>query len=110
MKESANNDYTLSESEAERPRKRARVASESHEPPFRQILLEEIDLEVALRQRLASTIESRITWALLLQETLTRELNLSGAHTHLSVASCAHEYHFQTNERSLGMLRWTLLR
>lgn len=84
MQEPTNYDYTSSESEEERPKKRPRVALESHEPSFRQILLEEIDLEVALRQRLAATIESRITWALLLQETLARELSLPGAHTFLS--------------------------
>ncbi|KAI0310697.1 hypothetical protein OF83DRAFT_1178296 [Amylostereum chailletii] len=49
-----------------------------HEPPednevlrrARQLVLEEVDLEVGIRQRLEETIHSRITWALMLQKTL----------------------------------------
>lgn len=37
----------------------------------RQLLAEEFDLEIALRKRLAATIESRVTWGLILQETLS---------------------------------------
>ncbi|KAM5534983.1 hypothetical protein V8D89_011356, partial [Ganoderma adspersum] len=36
------------------------------------IALEEIDLEIAIRQRIAETIQSRMTWALLLQESVQR--------------------------------------
>ncbi|TFY54519.1 hypothetical protein EVG20_g9669, partial [Dentipellis fragilis] len=39
----------------------------------RQIILEELDLETRIRQRLQETIQSRITWALLLQESLDRD-------------------------------------
>ncbi|KAA1474697.1 hypothetical protein DENSPDRAFT_343394 [Dentipellis sp. KUC8613] len=39
----------------------------------RQIVLEELDLETRIRQRLQETIQSRITWALLLQESLDRD-------------------------------------
>ena len=35
----------------------------------------EIDLEVRLRQRLAETLESRVTWALILQETLRKGMS-----------------------------------
>ncbi|CAL1712654.1 unnamed protein product [Somion occarium] len=38
------------------------------DPSPRRILLEEVDLEISLRQRLASTVQSRLAWALLLQE------------------------------------------
>jgi|SRR5882762_7134829 len=38
------------------------------------LLAEEFDLEIALRQRLAATIESRVTWALLLHETLSNDV------------------------------------
>jgi hypothetical protein len=31
----------------------------------------ELELEIRLKQRLAATLESRITWALILQESLT---------------------------------------
>src|ERR1700728_2491539 len=40
----------------------------------KRLLVEDIDLEISLRQRLASTIESRIAWALLLQESLTKNV------------------------------------
>ncbi|KAG1841922.1 hypothetical protein DFJ58DRAFT_807417 [Suillus subalutaceus] len=40
---------------------------------IRQLIAEEIDLEIAIRQRLLSTIDSRITWALMLQEALVRD-------------------------------------
>lgn len=33
---------------------------------------EEIDLEISIRQRLAETVKSRLTWALLLQESIKR--------------------------------------
>lgn len=41
---------------------------------LQKIAAEEIDLEIALRQRLAATISDRITWAILLQESLSRGL------------------------------------
>jgi hypothetical protein len=40
----------------------------------RQLLGEEFDLEIALRQRLAATIESRVTWALILQDILSDDI------------------------------------
>ncbi|TFK74090.1 hypothetical protein BDN72DRAFT_893321 [Pluteus cervinus] len=40
-------------------------------------VLGEIDLGIGLRHRLAATLESRITWALCLQEALTKESNAS---------------------------------
>jgi hypothetical protein len=40
---------------------------------IRQLIAEEIDLEISIRQRLLSTIDSRITWALMLQEALARD-------------------------------------
>lgn len=43
-----------------------------HPPTFQQIALEEIDLEIAIRQRIAETVQSRMTWALLLQESVQR--------------------------------------
>ncbi|OSC97231.1 hypothetical protein PYCCODRAFT_1399215 [Trametes coccinea BRFM310] len=59
----------------ERPKKRRKVSPEpvaSHGPTVQQLLLEEIDLEVAIRQRIANTVQSRITWALLLQQSLQK--------------------------------------
>ena len=47
-------------------------SAESTRTPLRQIVAEEIDLEIALRERLVETIESKITWALLLQEQLDK--------------------------------------
>ena len=46
-------------------------------PDFRtrqHLLAEEFDLEIALRKRLAATIESRVTWALILQEALSNDI------------------------------------
>ncbi|KAI0667615.1 hypothetical protein C8Q78DRAFT_1071727 [Trametes maxima] len=57
-----------------RPTKRRRISSDpatSYSPTFQQIILEEIDLEVAIRKRIADTVNSRITWALLLQKSLS---------------------------------------
>ncbi|TFY62462.1 hypothetical protein EVJ58_g3849 [Rhodofomes roseus] len=42
-------------------------------PTPQQILLEELDVEVGLRERLYETVNSRLTWALLLQEALEKE-------------------------------------
>jgi len=42
---------------------------------MRQLIAEEIDLEIAIRQRFLSTIDSRLTWALLLYEALARDLS-----------------------------------
>ena len=69
---------TLGDSE-DRPRKRARYSPEPEAAPCRRLILEEIDLELALRERLVSTVQSRITWAMLLQEELRKELSHSGA-------------------------------
>ncbi|KAF9265598.1 hypothetical protein L218DRAFT_997542 [Marasmius fiardii PR-910] len=46
---------------------------EEIEGTYIQAILPEISVEIGLRQRLAETIESRIAWALLLQETLTND-------------------------------------
>ncbi|TFK52648.1 hypothetical protein OE88DRAFT_1658023 [Heliocybe sulcata] len=69
--------------DGDRPRKRRKTSGASESwttssdsytvSPLQQIIAEEIDLEIALRQRLASTISDRITWALLLQESLDRQ-------------------------------------
>lgn len=76
----------------ERPRKRQRISPResrvkqvlpdchltqseprsAYSPSFQQIILEEIDLEVAIRHRIVDTVQSRLTWALLLQESLDR--------------------------------------
>ncbi|KAI9058472.1 hypothetical protein FKP32DRAFT_1761914, partial [Trametes sanguinea] len=59
----------------ERPKKRRKVSPGPiaiHSPTVQQLLLEEIDLELAIRQRIADTVQSRITWALLLQQTLQK--------------------------------------
>ena len=42
---------------------------------MKRIVLEELDLELALKDRIAATVQSRITWALLLQESLNKEFN-----------------------------------
>lgn len=42
---------------------------------MRQLIAEEIDLEIAIQQRILGTIDSRITWALMLHEALTRDLS-----------------------------------
>ncbi|KAI0647961.1 hypothetical protein C8Q79DRAFT_906409 [Trametes meyenii] len=59
-----------------RPKKRRRISADSeasYSPTFQQIILEEIDLEVAIRKHIADTVQSRIAWALLLQESLSNE-------------------------------------
>lgn len=47
-----------------------------------QEIAAEIDLEIGVKQRLADTIESRITWALILQESLQKGMCLQ--HNHLA--------------------------
>ena len=42
--------------------------------------VEEIDLEIAIRQRIAETIQSRMTWALLLQESVQRSFGQGALH------------------------------
>ncbi|OBZ68770.1 hypothetical protein A0H81_11329 [Grifola frondosa] len=56
----------------EPPRKRRRTSRNYTESSliYRQLCLEEIDLEIALRQRLAETVKCRMKWASLLQESL----------------------------------------
>lgn len=39
----------------------------------RQLILEELDLEIDVRQRVHDMIQSRITWALILQEALEKQ-------------------------------------
>ena len=56
-------------------------------PTAQQIILEEIDLEVAIRQRIADTVQSRITWALLLQESLKKSVGSRASSTDRSLAS-----------------------
>jgi len=52
---------------------------QSSDPPLTEAFLSEIDaevdVEIALRQRLAETVESRIAWALILQETLQKGMH-----------------------------------
>lgn len=57
----------------ERPRKRARTSSRTA-ALTRRILLEEVELEIALQERIARTVQSRITWALLLQQAVNSDL------------------------------------
>lgn len=49
------------------------------DPPLTDAFLSEINdqvgFEIALRQRLAETVESRIAWALVLQETLQKGMH-----------------------------------
>ncbi|KAI0771409.1 hypothetical protein BC629DRAFT_767729 [Irpex lacteus] len=52
-----------------RPKKRARVGSD-YTPTQKRFMLEEVDLEIAMHERIAAVLESRMTWALLLQRTL----------------------------------------
>ena len=48
----------------------AEIVADSPRPTIQQLALEEIDLEIAIRQRIADTIQSRITWVSLLQDSL----------------------------------------
>ncbi|KAI0720588.1 hypothetical protein C8T65DRAFT_293816 [Cerioporus squamosus] len=52
-----------------RPTKRRRL-SDPYTPTLQQLALEEIDLEIGIRQRIAETVQSRLTWASLLQQSL----------------------------------------
>lgn len=51
------------------PRKRQKLDIDALEVALPDII-KELDLEICFRERLAKTIESRITWALILQESL----------------------------------------
>ncbi|KAG6856875.1 hypothetical protein H0H87_012455 [Tephrocybe sp. NHM501043] len=53
-------------------RKRRRIDEESLSSTCFAEIISELDLEIALRRRVAETIQSRITWALILQESLRR--------------------------------------
>ena len=57
----------------ERPRKRARTSQEAS-ALRRRVVLQELDVEIALQERIARTVESRITWALLLQQAVQSDL------------------------------------
>ncbi len=70
--------FTSSEDESPPSSKRQRTTAQRAPSPCQQLLLEEIDLEIGLQDRLRATVESRITWALLLQEALEKDVN--GAH------------------------------
>lgn len=59
------------------PHKRRRVDSTATATALG--LVSDINLEIGLRQRLAETLQSRLTWALLLKETLEREASNSAA-------------------------------
>ena len=51
-------------------RKKRRLDVENAvEGPFADVIAE-VDLEISLRERLAETLQSRIAWALILQESL----------------------------------------
>ena len=43
------------------------------EHALESVLSEELDIEIELRNRLKETVESRLAWALLLQETLAED-------------------------------------
>ncbi|RPD62519.1 hypothetical protein L226DRAFT_330040 [Lentinus tigrinus ALCF2SS1-7] len=64
--------------DGDRPRKRRRL-SDPYTPTLQQLALEEIDLEIAIRQRIADTIQARLTWASLLRESLRTSTNGSGS-------------------------------
>lgn len=49
------------------------VTDTESERRYTQILNNEIDLEIGLRERLQKTIEGRIQWATFLQDALTSE-------------------------------------
>ncbi|RDB26404.1 hypothetical protein Hypma_006714 [Hypsizygus marmoreus] len=53
-------------------RKRRKLGTESSVGEYFGELVGELDLEISLRRRLAETFESRITWALILQEALQK--------------------------------------
>ncbi|KAG6865180.1 hypothetical protein C0991_004623 [Blastosporella zonata] len=53
-------------------RKRRKIDAESPASECFGEIISELDLEIALRRRVAETIESRITWALLLKESLKK--------------------------------------
>ncbi|KAL5501431.1 MLP1_7 [Sanghuangporus vaninii] len=57
----------------ERPRKCRKVEG-NKDDVLRAILHEEIDLEIGLRTRLTETVESRLTWALVLQDVLEKQV------------------------------------
>ena len=42
-------------------------------PSAKHLALREIELEISMKQRIAETVEARIAWALLLQESLQHE-------------------------------------
>ncbi|KAG6910869.1 hypothetical protein DXG01_007186 [Tephrocybe rancida] len=53
-------------------RKRRRIDNDAAMNECFGEIISELDLEIALRRRVAETIESRITWALILQESLKK--------------------------------------
>ncbi|KAL5512817.1 hypothetical protein ACEPAG_3083 [Sanghuangporus baumii] len=63
----------------ERPRK-CRKFDGNKDDVLRAILHEEIDLEIGLRARLTETVESRLTWALILQDVLEKQILNSEGH------------------------------
>ncbi|KAG1732396.1 uncharacterized protein EDB91DRAFT_1251752 [Suillus paluster] len=63
---------------------------------IRQLISEEIDLEIAIRQRLLNTINSRITWALMLQEALARDLSTPTPDRHLAHSSLIEKSPYMT--------------
>ena len=58
-------------------KKRKLDTDEGETSAFIGDVVAEIDLEVRLRQRLVETLESRITWALILQEMLRKGVSFS---------------------------------
>ncbi|KAI0754876.1 hypothetical protein C8Q80DRAFT_395020 [Daedaleopsis nitida] len=57
----------------DRPRKRRRTLD--YTPTCQQIALEEIDLEISMRQRIADVVQTRLAWAQLLQQSLQSSAN-----------------------------------
>ena len=81
-----------SEGSAERPTKRPRVESRPTTSLCRRILLEQVDLEIALQERLANTVKSRIEWALLLQDPLRNGVNSECHFTRTSAAKLEYKF------------------
>lgn len=49
------------------------MPAEVERPTVKHLALREIELEIAMKKRIAEAVEARITWALFLQESLHNE-------------------------------------
>ena len=55
---------------------------------LKAVLNEELDIEIGLRNRLKETVESRLSWALVLQDALEKHQDGDGASTLNSASLC----------------------